>query len=82
MPANDQRFQRNLEVAVWKMRRVGVPSEVILSTLRITAGDFQRMTREHHPPSHPAPVSGGRRLDVHRRPEPRLVTTRATHSES
>lgn len=41
MPAaNDNSFPPNLQIAVWKMLRAGMPPQVILSALDLTAGDL------------------------------------------
>jgi hypothetical protein len=36
-------YSRNLQIAVWKMLRAGMPGQVILSTLGLTAYDLARL---------------------------------------
>jgi hypothetical protein len=41
--ANDNGFPPNLQIAVWKMLRAGMPPQVILSTLDLTACDLTKI---------------------------------------
>jgi hypothetical protein len=44
MPAaNDNGFPPNLQIAAWKMLRAGMPPQVILSTLDLTACDLTKV---------------------------------------
>lgn len=38
--ANENRYSRNLQIAVWKMLRAGVPTPVIFSTLRLAESEL------------------------------------------
>jgi hypothetical protein len=40
--ANDNGASRNLEIAIWKMLRAGMPKQVIISTLGLTGSDLAR----------------------------------------
>jgi hypothetical protein len=40
---NDNNDRRNLELAVWKMLRAGVPAQLISSSLRLTESDVIRL---------------------------------------
>jgi hypothetical protein len=55
MPAaNDNGFPPGLQIAAWKMLRAGMPPQVILSTLDLTACDLTkliRMTKDQLPPA-------------------------------
>lgn len=43
LPANDNGYPPNLQIAVWKMLRAGVPSQVIFSTFGLSACDLVRL---------------------------------------
>ena len=43
LAANDNGYSPNLQIAVWKLLRAGVPSQVILSTLGLTACDLAKL---------------------------------------
>ncbi len=43
LAANDNGSQRNLQIAVWKMLRAGMPTQIILSTLCLTASDLAKL---------------------------------------
>ena len=40
LAANDNTQARNLQIAIWKMLRAGLPTDLILSTLGITEHDL------------------------------------------
>ena len=39
LAANDNRYPANLQIAIWKMTRGGVPQRLIISTLGLTDVD-------------------------------------------
>jgi hypothetical protein len=43
LAANDNGFSPNLQIAVWKMLRAGMPQQVILSTFGVTEGDLTKL---------------------------------------
>ena len=43
LAANDNGFSLNLQIAVWKMLRAGMPQQVILSTFGVTEGDLTKL---------------------------------------
>lgn len=43
LSATPNRYSPNLQIAVWKMLRAGVPSQTIISTLGLTAHDLSML---------------------------------------